>query len=128
MGFLPCYQHGCWFTHGHSCYCSQYESTAAIFSSQSALCPFFFHLVIFCTHKGIPTGAWYVTLHINTGRREVNIRQFGSGKLFFSCIFGQFGEAGKWCLVCDPAHENQTTRSQHTPVWLKEMVFLMYIC
>ncbi len=41
-------------------------------------CPFFFHLVIFCTHKRIPTGAWYVTLHINTGRREVNIRQFGS--------------------------------------------------
>ncbi len=91
-------------------------------------CPFFFHLVIFCTHKRIPTGAWYVTLHINTGRREVNIRQFGSGKLFLSCTFGQFGEAGKWCLVCDPAHENQTKRSQHTPVWLKEMVFLMYIC
>jgi hypothetical protein len=69
-----------------------------------------------------------VTLHINTGRREVNIRQFGSGKLFFSCTFGQFGEAGKWCLVWDPAHGNQTKRSQHTPVWLKEMVFLMYIC
>jgi hypothetical protein len=54
---------------------------------------------VFCTHKSNPAGAWYVTLHITVGRtevnirqdkekptyariKEVNIRQFGSGKWF----------------------------------------------
>jgi hypothetical protein len=40
-------------------------------------------------------GAWYVTLHIKIREREVNIRQFGSGKCFSSCIFAEFGEAGE---------------------------------
>jgi hypothetical protein len=40
-------------------------------------------------------GAWYVTLHMEIRHREVNIRQFGSRKWFFSCTFAEFGEAGK---------------------------------
>jgi hypothetical protein len=50
---------------------------------------------MFCTHKSIPAGAWYVTLHIKVGGIEANIRQVGSGKWFFFCIFAQFGEARK---------------------------------
>jgi hypothetical protein len=28
---------------------------------------------MFCTHKTIPTGAWYVTLHMKIRQREINI-------------------------------------------------------
>jgi len=44
--------------------------------------------------KAMRTGGQYMTLHIKSGWRKVNICRFSSGNWFFSCICAQFDEAG----------------------------------